>query len=312
MFYSGRFQVNEAIMKHLYIIGNGFDIFTGLKTRYIDFRWWLENNYAFVYEEFVKTYDLKDDKLEEEWWNNFESMIGELNIEQYVSENTQKYSSTDKLTKNIRYKRQLEENRKNVHNIHFSTPCSSRLKGLFGVLEYCLSQWVLSAMKCIEGPHYTILERENSLFLNFNYTDTLESIYEIPPDRVIHIHGSVKKNEHLIFGHNHHRYEREKCGYDGNKVAGVINQYEKNPHINISNDFLNSIKHVEQIHIYGFSFSDVDIPYLERIIEVTDTNCNWEISWFSDDDNDRIKWFILEHPILMGHYKKIQLKEVSI
>ena len=37
-------------MKHLYIIGNGFDIYTGLATRYSDFRLWLENNYPFIYE----------------------------------------------------------------------------------------------------------------------------------------------------------------------------------------------------------------------------------------------------------------------
>ena len=35
-------------MKHLYIIGNGFDIYTGLATRYADFRLWLENNYPFI------------------------------------------------------------------------------------------------------------------------------------------------------------------------------------------------------------------------------------------------------------------------
>ena len=37
-------------MKHLYIIGNGFDIHTGLRTRYVDFRLWLENNYPFLFE----------------------------------------------------------------------------------------------------------------------------------------------------------------------------------------------------------------------------------------------------------------------
>ena len=32
----------QDAMKHLYIIGNGFDIYTGLATRYSDFRLWLE------------------------------------------------------------------------------------------------------------------------------------------------------------------------------------------------------------------------------------------------------------------------------
>ena len=35
-------------MKHLYIIGNGFDLFTGLHTSYSDFKHWLEHKYIFV------------------------------------------------------------------------------------------------------------------------------------------------------------------------------------------------------------------------------------------------------------------------
>lgn len=45
-------------MKHLYIIGNGFDIYTGLATRYSDFRLWLENNYPFIYENLQAVYDI--------------------------------------------------------------------------------------------------------------------------------------------------------------------------------------------------------------------------------------------------------------
>ena len=53
-------------MKHLYIIGNGFDIYTGLATRYSDFRLWLENNYPFIYENLQAVYD-----VDAEWWNDF-------------------------------------------------------------------------------------------------------------------------------------------------------------------------------------------------------------------------------------------------
>ena len=66
-------------MKHLYIIGNGFDIFTGLKTRYVDFRWWLENNYSFIYENMLAAYD-----MDVEWWNDFEVQLGKLEVRAYV------------------------------------------------------------------------------------------------------------------------------------------------------------------------------------------------------------------------------------
>ena len=74
-------------MKHLYIIGNGFDIFTGLKTRYVDFSWWLEKNYPFIYENMQVAYD-----MDVEWWNDFELQLGKLDVRTYV----RKFTSPEK------------------------------------------------------------------------------------------------------------------------------------------------------------------------------------------------------------------------
>ena len=46
-------------MKHIYIIGNGFDIFTGLHTSYDNFRNWLENNYPFIFENMSAAYEME-------------------------------------------------------------------------------------------------------------------------------------------------------------------------------------------------------------------------------------------------------------
>lgn len=66
-------------MRHLYIIGNGFDLHTGLATRYADFRLWLENNYPFIYENMQAVYD-----IDVEWWNDFEVQLGKLDINKFV------------------------------------------------------------------------------------------------------------------------------------------------------------------------------------------------------------------------------------
>ena len=70
-------------MKHLYIIGNGFDIHTGLHTRYVDFRVWLENNYPFIFENMQATYD-----MDVEWWNDFEVQLVKLDIKKYIKKFT--------------------------------------------------------------------------------------------------------------------------------------------------------------------------------------------------------------------------------
>ena len=69
----------EDEITHLYIIGNGFDIFTGRKTRYLDFKQWLKREYVFVYDEIVASFGANGD-----WWNDFEKQLGRLDIVKYT------------------------------------------------------------------------------------------------------------------------------------------------------------------------------------------------------------------------------------
>lgn len=81
--------------KHLYVIGNGFDIFSSLNTRYSDFRKWLKFNYAFVYEAIVSVYGLPSI----EWWNEFEVSLGKLDILKYIKDNTHLVKSMEIILK---------------------------------------------------------------------------------------------------------------------------------------------------------------------------------------------------------------------
>lgn len=292
---------------HLYVIGNGFDIFTGLRTRYLDFRWWLENNYIFVYEALISIYGTEGDL-----WNDFESQLGKLNIKKYIADYTPKYKSIVDLTDSIRKKREFEKENHLTHTVLFSDPCSSRLEGVLDILQYCFEKWVQNVQKGIFNPKYMHLEQDNSFFINFNYTDTLEMLYHIPDERVLHIHGRAVKKEKLIFGHDTHLFGDEKLGYEGNRVAEVLNKYEKNPYMYIPKDLSRKICLVEHIHVLGFSFSTVDLPYINWILENTKKDCKWEISWYSEKDKERINNFIFDTPSFWDRYKLIRLDELLI
>ena len=61
--------------------------------------------------------------------------------------------------------------------------------------------------------------------------------------------------------------------------------------------FFQSLKDVERIHIYGLSFADTDLPYLDAIFgSVNLSNVDVEISWFSDKDKNRIEDFLSTVP----------------
>lgn len=170
------------LIKHIYIIGNGFDIFTGLKTRYSDFRKWLEHNYIFVYENLKNSYDMSGD-----WWNDFEEQLGNLDYNRFIKLFTP--SKTFEEIQLMRKERHFLANELNLLPAISDTPCAQRLKGLLDILQFCFEKWVCNCQMVYNNPNYLKLELQNSYFISFNYTDTLECLYNIPEERVLHIHG---------------------------------------------------------------------------------------------------------------------------
>ena len=61
--------------------------------------------------------------------------------------------------------------------------------------------------------------------------------------------------------------------------------------------FFNEILDVERIYVYGFSFSSIDMPYLEKIIRRTKPETHWVISWYLQDDKRRIMDFVIRYDI---------------
>ena len=82
-------------------------------------------------------------------------------------------------------------------------------------------------------------------------------------------------------------------------IAGVASQ-QKPIHsiIDKNKKFFDGIKGVQSIHIYGFSFSEIDIPYLEAIINVVGVEKTlWEITDFEGKERTKIEKFISNHKI---------------
>lgn len=294
-------------MKHLYIVGNGFDIYTGLATRYADFCLWLENNYPFIYENLQAVYD-----IDVEWWNDFEVQLGQLDINKFVKKFTPPEKSIDEIMMEVERKKKLEEKYGSDMLPSLDSQCARRLRGMLDVLQYCFEKWIDECHRTIIDPQYLHIEKEDSFFINFNYTDVLEIVYQIPEERVLHIHGSSSKHEHLIFGHDQFLLGGS-ADHNEEKVCFELSKYQKNPfeHILKHEELKEVVKDVEYVHIYGFSFSTIDEDYIDWIFKNVTSSSQWEVSWFSDEDKNRIDRFVLEHWGLKDRLKIIRLEEVA-
>ena len=102
------------------------------------------------------------------------------------------------------------------------------------MLQYCFEKWVDNCQKSITAPKYIHIEKEDSFFINFNYTDVLEMLYKIPEERVLHIHGRSSKHERLIYGHNAFLLGTS-MNNDKEQVSFELSKYHTNMFTNIKN-----------------------------------------------------------------------------
>lgn len=177
----------------LVIVGNGFDCAHGLKTNYWSFRNYIKKHDAVEYE-FLK--QLFGDKFEtDEFWYNFEESLVRYNLKNFVC-NLEKENSF---------------NRKNGFD---DEDCEQANKEYFNDGFYKLKRYFCAWIKTINDTNMRDVKRkecvsaylEDSIILTFNYTSTIESIYD---KDCYHIHGKIDNAniendigiEDIILGH---------------------------------------------------------------------------------------------------------------
>lgn len=259
----------------LYIIGNGFDRAHDMPTGYGDFRrWLLKNNRFDVIQELQSAYPakIKNDYL---LWSEFEKALGEYDIDTVINWSWESLFLTEislgnQLSKNGLIDTQLPD-----------------------IINEAFTKWVRSIPIATAKVYDHI--PQDSLCLTFNYTDTLEQLYHIPEQRVLHIHGRASRGEKLIVGHNRminpadywddniemrENNERMQRLADMNTLCKpVFELIEKNEY------FFEELGNITDIHIIGHSCEAVDYPYFRKVKESVPTDAWWHFNPH-DMDND--------------------------
>lgn len=118
-----------------------------------------------------------------------------------------------------------------------------------------------------------LINPNDDYFFSFNYTKTLEHLYSVK--NICHIHGTVGEN--LIFGHGNNNDNSEKYMADNIGTESIFSDIDrllkKDTFTAIMNNkcFFKEIskKNISKIYTYGFSFAEVDLPYISEILENT-------------------------------------------
>lgn len=314
-------------MKHLYFIGNGFDIHHKLPTRYTDFRKWLRKKDFEAYEWMIALYGVDDEdengNISEEtctWWSYFESHLVDFDVYDeivaFANDNQINYGADD-FSDGDRYRGSIEAETK-FENL------MSRVLGYF-------DEWV-DSIDVEQSSNKIKLDRAAD-FLTFNYTQTLELVYNIPSNKVHHIHGEVGKGSYILgHGKSYHDIEEEIRSNEQVPDAGTqeeIEEWNNNAYDEVYENTVEStvttlsnykkdvgriiennielfceMRDVEVITIMGYSFSPIDNPYLSYIIDHASNkeNLKFEVFCFSETDKNNAKDFFQNKSIAEEQY----------
>jgi len=170
-------------------------------------------------------------------------------------------------------------------------------------------EWILRENTAVSRIVSTKIINPKSLFLNFNYTDTLEKTYNILAERILYIHGNAVRGDKLILGHHDKSLfqsepqpifntEEDRDIYYENLIDDVrimeaqeiIKSYYRATYkdtasiIKHNYNFFNTLTDIKEIFILGHSLSDIDYDYFNIIAQKVSTDCKWYISYYNDDD----------------------------
>lgn len=261
----------------LYIIGNGFDLYHGLRTSYNDFYEWLKSNH---YDDFVLDMEQMFPRMSGDkplLWKDFEEALGKFDLLDI-------------------HRKFFQGKDDRFYNEETSKQVIRRISPTLKEIPILIRRW-LKDIDVFEVSNKLNLSK-NSLFLSFNYTLLLEHFYYIPEKHVFHIHNQVKDSDTLITGHNTavSTDEAERRCWGANEeesvqmIAQEMNKLRKPVHQQIENyqNFFKSLKDVSNVVVFGHSLSIIDRPYITEIQKNIQNFSNW---YFISKDDDGVSKF---------------------
>lgn len=310
--------------KILYVIGNGFDLHHGVKSSYYCYMEWLKENHKDDYQKIIDFYGNK--AKEYEWWNEFETNLGYFDIREKVENWAFLNQPNDK---------QLEDMKIDV--MRGAWDAQAEIGGIMSILKDSFHEWI-DSLKPALSANKIVIDSQNAYFINFNYSLTLENVYNVPSAQILHIHGCLNDDEYII-GHGR-TYEEVKEDaepyippFDSNKddpseygldaIDDEITEHTKTEAVNKTMEaakqidkiieknrsIFDQLSEVNKVCIYGLSFSSVDEPYLNHIISSVAPKAEFEASYYSLSDKESIEKFAKKHNLSI---KPVRLEDLQV
>lgn len=309
----------------LLIIGNGFDLHHGLATGHSDYHDWLvdlDEQVATDFETFCFAAECSDlegsldyirssAKGVDPQWCSLEELLG-------IEWDDLCYETLDHTYPDV-----TEDN---PGWDDFWIELHMRLEYLKKLTRDHFREWVESIDVSKIKPALDL--PDTASFVTFNYTPTLEYVYGVRPDRILHIHGCVlDKNELLQFGSpDNNSFELQKMledkygmddFYGATIQQGVTVACDrctdtwKNIEGNYDalNHFLDTLANVNTVIIMGNSFDKVDMPYYRDVLAPRYRDAEWVFCEYKPNEDKQYGIDAFCHELAISNYRMTDYEE---
>ncbi len=276
-------------MNRLYIIGNGFDIYHGIRSKYVDFR-------EYLYHHDRELHDLVEQYIPVDGeWSDLESSLADVDVDaitEYASGYLVPYAADDW---------------RDAYHHDYQYEIERIVEGLSSKLKSRFTEWVrqlyVPTRHTLTVCPLNISPTEK--FMTFNYTSTLSDIYGVPRAKILHIHGEAKTGQDLVLGHAWRPSDKATTEYDSRyefdqpdvrvmEGEEILNRYFtqtfKDTQKVISNNasFFCGLLGLHQIFVLGHSMSEVDFDYYREIVKAIDVHkVKWVVTFYDEDERER-------------------------
>lgn len=288
--------------KTIYFIGNGFDLHHSLKTQYIDLKNFIKltnEDLALKIDKLLLYCGCTDEEIKD--WKDLENYFCNINEMDYDSILDNALQNCETNIEKASYWGDAQYNADKIRTDLIETLMELK-KSFAGWIES------INLNKVKKSKLFTL--NKSGLYISFNYTETLEKVYTVEEENIIHIHGKV--NEYYVLGHNDIRkapytnpHETQCDGitrfpdedFRCVEVRKILNKtyneiydaYYKNSIkiIDKYKDAFKSISNAYKLVFMGLSMGTQDLIYLEEISKHINKKCSIEIYYYSSNDLDR-------------------------
>lgn len=269
-------------MKTLYIIGNGFDVYHGLKTRYADFHKFVSEHHTDLETSLENYFNFQVDM--DYLWKNFESDLCEFDHKCFIDD--------------LNHLDIMDDSFKPSQCFTLEDDIRQQSEELVENLKTALLSWIETVEYPGADQIQTLLLKfePESLFMSFNYTDTIEELYEVPKNNILYLHNNANDySGDLIFGHGEtsektpkeddldEKGDSRRTLFTDAKDAARAPFYalQKDTEAVLADhaDFFEKLRDVDQIVVLGHSLGKVDWPYFQKIAAHAPTAV-WRISYY--------------------------------